>query len=138
MVAEKYAAYQREHHLPPGAGVLVHLVAPTGSWTASVGLPPGADENSHYRIASVSKTFTAAAITLLDQQGKLRIDDKLADMIPGTDTPYLAASPNYAIPRKGEITIRELLSHRAGVFDVFNDPIQKPPFNGIPYSAYVK
>ena len=138
MVAEKYAAYQREHHLPPGVGVLVHLVAPTGSWTASAGLPPGADENSHYRIASVSKTFTAAAIMLLDQQGKLRIDDKLADMIPGTDAPYLAASPNYAIPRKGEITICELLSHRAGVFDVFNDPIQKPPFNGIPYSAYVK
>lgn len=138
MVAGKYSAYQREHRLPPGAGVLVHLVAPTGRWTASAGLPPGADENSHYRIASVSKTFTAAAIMLLDQQGKLRINDRLTDLIPGTDAPYLAESPNYAIPRKGEITIRELLSHRAGVFDVFNDPIKKAPYNGRPYAEYVE
>ncbi len=138
MVAEKYAAYQSEHRLPAGAGVLVHLVTPDGSWTACAGLPAGADENWHYRIASVSKTFTAAAIMLLDQQGKLRIDDKLTDPIPGTDVPYLADSPNYAIPRKREITIRELLSHRAGVFDVFNDPVKKEPYDGHPHSEYVK
>ena len=138
MVSEKYEAYKGEHRLPPGAGVLVHLLAPNGSWTASAGLPAGADENTHYRIASVSKTFTAAAIMLLDQQGKLRIDDKLTDLIPGTDVPYLADSPNYAIPRKNEITIRELLSHRAGVFDVFNDPLEQSPYNGQPYAEYIE
>lgn len=89
MVTAKYAAYKATNNLslPDDAGVLVHLQTPTGTWTAKAGLPAGADQNWHYRIASVSKTFTAASILLLDQQGKLRIDDKLTDIIPGTTAP---------------------------------------------------
>ena len=134
MVAEKYAAYKATYGLPDGAGMLVYLETPRGNLAAAAGLPAGADETCHYRIASVSKTFTAASIMLLDQQGKLRIDDRLSDPIPGTDVPYLADSPNYAIPNKDRITIQQVLSHRAGIFDVFNNPV--PAGSEFPYAGY--
>jgi D-alanyl-D-alanine carboxypeptidase len=67
MLSEKYAAYKAEAGLPENAGILVHLETPEGTYTAAAGLPPEADETWHYRIASVSKTFTAASIMLLDQ-----------------------------------------------------------------------
>ena len=133
-VAEKYAAYKATYGLPEGAGILVYLDTPRGAIAAAAGLPTGADGTWHYRIASVSKTFTAASIMLLDQQGKLRIDDRLTDLIPGTDIPYLADSPNYAIPNKESITIRQVLSHRAGIFDVFNNPV--PEESAYPYAGY--
>ena len=140
MVAEKYEAYKALHGLPEGAGIMVYLQTPQGKATAASGLPETADETWHYRIASVSKTFTAASIMLLDQQGKIDIDDTLTDMIPGRDVPYLADSPNYTIPYKERITIRQVLSHRAGIFDVFNNPVPESseyPYAGQYYNYYV-
>ncbi len=140
MLAAKYAAYKIANNLPENAGVLVYLQSPEGNRLATAGLPAGADENWRYRIASVSKTFTAASIMLLDQQGKLNIDDTLTALIPNTTTPYLPDSPNYAIPYKDRITIKQLLSHRAGVFDVFNNPVPASgasPYAGKYYNTYV-
>jgi D-alanyl-D-alanine carboxypeptidase len=51
-----------------------------------------------YSIGSISKQFTAAAILLLQEQGKLSLDDKVARFIPD-------------LTRASEITIRQLLSH---------------------------
>lgn len=140
MVAERYAAYKAEARLPDGAGVIVHLQTPAGTVTASAGLPAGANERWHYRIASVSKTFTAASIMLLDQQGKIRIDDSIGSPIPGTDVPYVPESPAFAIPHRDRITIRQLLSHRAGLFDLFNNPVPEraaQPYAGKYYQSYV-
>lgn len=140
MVGARYGAYKEMYGLPEGAGVIVHLVTPRGDFTAVAGLPPGADESWRFRIASVSKTFTAASIMLLDQEGRLDIDDHVTDNIPGTDYPYLSNSPNYAIPDKERITIRHLLSHRAGIFDVFNNPVPESsaqPYAGNYYNYYI-
>lgn len=140
MVAAKFAAYTSAAKLPDNAGLLLHIVTPAGSWTATAGLPAGAGADWHYRVASVSKTFTAAAIMLLDQQGRLAIDDVVTAPIPGSSVPYLPNSPNYAIPHKGQITIRQLLSHRAGVFDLFNNPVPASssyPYAGKNYASYV-
>ena len=57
-----------------------------------------------YSIGSISKQFTAAAILLLQEQGKLSLDDKVAKFIPG-------------ITRANEVTIRQLLSHTSGYQD---------------------
>jgi D-alanyl-D-alanine carboxypeptidase len=57
-----------------------------------------------YSIGSISKQFTAAAILLLQEQGKLTLDDKVAKFIPD-------------LTRAGEITIRQLLSHTSGYQD---------------------
>jgi CubicO group peptidase (beta-lactamase class C family) len=60
--------------------------------------------DARYQIASISKQFTAAAILLLEDEGKLSLDDTVAKWIPG-------------ISGGDHITIRQLLSHTAGIQD---------------------
>ncbi len=138
MLDAKVEDYRAATPNPEGVGAIVFVAGPGGEWSASSGLSPGAGPDWHYRIASVSKTFTAAAIMLLDQQGKLRIDDKLTDLIPGTDVPYLPDSPGFAIPDKEHIRIRDLLAHRARIFDVFNTPLEGDSYQGLPYAEHIK
>ncbi len=58
-----------------------------------------------FNIASVSKQFTAAAITLLAQQGKLSLDDEVRKYIPEL--------PDFGTP----ITLRHLIHHTSGLRD---------------------
>lgn len=60
-----------------------------------------------FRIASHSKTFTATAIMILQEQGKLKLDDKIVE--------YLDWLNNHKDKRWQKVTIRQLLSHTAGV-----------------------
>src|SRR5881392_2450803 len=57
-----------------------------------------------YSIGSISKQFTATAILLLQEQGKLSLDEKVAKFIPN-------------LTRSKEVTIRQLLSHTSGYQD---------------------
>jgi D-alanyl-D-alanine carboxypeptidase len=57
-----------------------------------------------YAIGSISKQFTATAILLLQQEGKLSLDDPISKFIPG-------------LTRGNEVTIREILSHTSGYQD---------------------
>ena len=107
----------------------------------SSGLPEAYQQNIHFRGAGTTKTFTAAAILKLQEQGRLNIDDPVVANIPGTNEPYLPNTASYEIPFKESITIRQLLNHRAGVFDVSNTPILsnvKAPYAGENYIAYLK
>ena len=69
---------------------------------ANEGLPASAD--LPYQIASNSKQFTAMALILLRDEGKLSLDDTVAKYIPG-------------ITDGDKITIRQLLSHTSGLQD---------------------
>jgi D-alanyl-D-alanine carboxypeptidase len=114
-------------------GFFLQVNTPTGSNLVSTNIEPGVQPNSHFRIASITKTFTAAAIVLLQQEGKLVI----TDFIPA----YLPATPAYDIPYKNQITIKQLLQHRAGVFDVTNQNIPatvNQPYAGKRYGDYVR
>src|SRR5689334_2458877 len=57
-----------------------------------------------YQIASNSKQFTAMALLLLRDDGKLSLDDPVSKYLPG-------------ITEGDKITIRELLSHTSGLQD---------------------
>jgi len=57
-----------------------------------------------YAIGSVSKQFTAAAVLLLEEDGKLSLDDKVSNWFPD-------------LTRANEITLRQLLSMTAGYQD---------------------
>jgi CubicO group peptidase (beta-lactamase class C family) len=73
------------------------------------------------RIASASKTFTAAAILHLVEQGKLSLDDRFLNVL----TQYQL--PANADQRLGTITIRQLLQHSGGWDrDISGDPIGMP------------
>ena len=103
------------------SGISIYMITPKGEYFASTSGMDNASPDVHFRAASNTKTFTSAAIMLLQQEGKLNINDLITSKIPGTDQPYIPDTPEYHIPYKGEMTIKDLLSHRAGVFDVIND-----------------
>jgi CubicO group peptidase (beta-lactamase class C family) len=63
-----------------------------------------ARDEAPYQIASISKQFTAAAILLLKDEGKLSLDDTVSKYVPD-------------ITDGDKITIRQLLSHTAGLQD---------------------
>lgn len=65
------------------------------------------DENTLFGIASNSKAFTATALAMLIDSGKLNWDDKVTDYIPEFQMfdPYVTR----------EFTIRDLLTHRSGL-----------------------
>ncbi len=129
----------KELHGLPGGGMAVYLETPAGNYFASSGMATGVDQNNRFRIASNTKTFTASAIMLLYQQGKLDINDFIVSDIPGSSNPYVPDTPQYNIPNKASISIRHLLSHTAGVFDVTNDNIPgscSAPYAGQNYVEY--
>jgi len=97
----------------PGAAIAVarngRLVYSRGFGYADVQQKVPVQPNSLFRIASVSKPFTSAAVMLLVQQGKLRLDDHWY--------PVLRMSPlpgEHLDEGLKQITIRELLQHRGG------------------------
>jgi D-alanyl-D-alanine carboxypeptidase len=67
-----------------------------------------------YSIGSISKQFTAAAVLLLAEQGKLSLDDSVSRFVPN-------------LTRGNEVTIRELLSHTSGYQDYWPQDYV-PPF----------
>ncbi len=70
-----------------------------------------ASANTIYRLASITKQFTAAAILHLAEEGKLSLEDRISDYLPD-------------YPASGRrITIRHLLSHTSGLSDVAVFPI---------------
>jgi CubicO group peptidase (beta-lactamase class C family) len=93
----------------PGAGLLVIAdgkVAYLGARGVGdlQGMRP-IDGRTTFRLASVTKQFTAAAVMLLVRDGKLRYEDVLTDLFPGF--------PDYG---RG-ITVRHLLNHTSGLPD---------------------
>lgn len=86
--------------------------APGGFWRVPApdqlyNLPRGAfapDAGTLYELASVSKEFTAGAILLLQQDGKLSVTDPLSKYFPG-------------FPNGDTITLTYLLQHRSGLVD---------------------
>ena len=73
-----------------------------------------ANSNMRYSIGSISKQFTATAILMLQEEGKLSLDDKVAKYIPD-------------LTRADDVTIRELLSHTSGYQDFWpQDYVMEP------------
>ena len=63
-----------------------------------------AEPGTRYAVGSISKQFTVAALLLLQEEGKLSLDDKVAKFFPD-------------LTAANQITIRQLLSHTAGYED---------------------
>jgi CubicO group peptidase (beta-lactamase class C family) len=61
-----------------------------------------------FRIGSITKQFTAAAILKLQEEGRLNVNDKLSKYIPD-------------FPRGDEVALRELMNHTSGIHDYVPD-----------------
>jgi len=95
----------------PGIAVAIvkddKMIFAKGYGYASLATHKKVDENTLFGIASNSKAFTTAAIGILVDEGKIKLDDKVTDYIPEFKMfdPYVTA----------EFTIRDLLTHRSGL-----------------------
>jgi CubicO group peptidase (beta-lactamase class C family) len=102
----------------PSASVAIvrggEIVYTKGYGKARLDPPESAEPRMRYSIGSISKQFTAAAVLLLEQQGKLSLDDKVAKYLPD-------------LTRANEITIRMLLSHTSGYQDYWPEDYLMPP-----------
>ena len=93
----------------PGAAVLVlkdgHAVYQRGFGVTDLRTHHKIDEHTNFRLASLTKQFTAMAIMLLVHDGKLRYDQALTEIFP-------------EFPAYGKsITLREILNHTSGLLD---------------------
>ncbi|MFI5688264.1 serine hydrolase domain-containing protein [Streptomyces sp. NPDC051636] len=96
----------------PGAVVL--LRTPQGTFRATTGTtesgttkPPATGD--HFRIASNTKTMTAALIVLLAHDGRLRLSDPVSAYVPG-------------VPNGEHLTLAELLKMRSGLYNYTSAP----------------
>lgn len=106
----------------PGAAVLVledgRVAFERGYGVADLRTMRPIDERTNFRLASVTKQFTAAAVCLLVRDGKLSYDDSLTSVFP-------------EFPAYGRnITIRHLLQHTSGLPDYEN--LMAPPDPEVP------
>lgn len=78
-----------------------------GYGVREIGNPGKVDENTLFAVASNTKSFTATAISMLIDEGKLKLDDKVVDYLPWFRLydPYVTLN----------MTIRDLLCHRSGL-----------------------
>ena len=73
-----------------------------------------------FRTASITKTFTAALVLLLVEEGRLAIDDRLSTYLPGDLCERIHVYRGKAFG--SQISIAQLLRHRSGVFDYATNP----------------
>ena len=115
-----------EELLVPGAVVI--LSTPQGEFTVSYGtttlgatIPPRAD--THFRIASNTKTMTAAVIVQLAQEGRLDLDDPVSKYVSG-------------VPDGDQITIADLLKMRSGLYNYTDAPEISASLDGDPTKVW--
>lgn len=140
MIDSALSVYKEKVPNYPG-GIALKVIYGNESFFVASGMGTSVTGKVHFRAASCTKTFTATAILLLHQQGKLNINNHITDTIPGTSDTYIPDIPAYNIPNKSSITILDLLRHRAGVFDISNDVIPETvsapvPYKGMNYLTY--
>ena len=100
-------------------GVSAVVIATNGIWQGTSGLSDATNTNGvqpqmRFSIGSITKTFTAALIMQLAEEGKLSVDDPLSTWLP--DYPNITNT----------ITIRQLLSHTSGVYNFTENPAYWP------------
>ena len=95
----------------PGLAIAVvkdgHIVFARGYGRREVGKPAPVDTQTLFAIGSTTKAMTSASIGMLVDEGKLKWDDKVTKILPGFQLadPYVTR----------ELTVRDLLTHRAGL-----------------------
>ncbi|NQT17611.1 MAG: beta-lactamase family protein [Planctomycetes bacterium] len=112
-IPERMRGFVEEHQvagvvtLVARRGCVVHLEAV--GWANVEGEKP-MEKDSVFAIASMTKPVTATALMILQDEGKLSVDDPVAKYIPAFADVALASGP----PSRA-ITIRDLMTHTAGL-----------------------
>ena len=104
---DDYVEKQRQQLHLPGVSLAVvrdgRLIKSRGYGLANLELNVRATEDTVYEIGSNTKQFTAAAVMMLVEEGKINLDDKLTKYFPEAPESWSG------------ITVRHLLSHTSGI-----------------------
>ncbi len=98
----------------PGLAVAVmqrdEIAFAQGYGTRTLGTDEVVDKDTLFAVGSISKSFTATALAMLVDEGKLKWDDRVQQYLPwfAMHDPYVTR----------EITVRDLLTHRVGLRSV--------------------
>ncbi len=104
--------------LPPGEGISLRVEAEGHDLAWAQARGANVDPAQAVRIASITKTFVAAATLRLVDEDRLSLDAPIGPLLSGPLADVLRAD-GYDLTR---ITVRMLLSHTAGVFDYAEHP----------------
>lgn len=108
---DAYVEKAMQDHDVPGLAIAVvrndSLIYAKGFGVRRLGSPERVNENTLFAIGSASKSFTAAALAMLVDEGKVKWEDPATKYLPGFQMydPYVTR----------ELTVRDLLSHRSGL-----------------------
>src|SRR4030095_15330075 len=106
---DRYIASQMHRYKIPGMSVAivrngkVSILKSYGLANVELGVP--VKPETIFQSGSIGKQFTAAAIMILVQEGKLSLDDKISKYLSGTPDSWQ------------DITIKHLLTHTSGLGD---------------------
>jgi len=118
-----YVDSARKQFEVPGIAVAIvkdgKVVLEQGFGEKEVGKPGAVDAHTLFAIASNTKAFTAAALQILAERGKLKMDDRVIDHLP-----WFQMSDPYVTR---EMRIRDLLAHRSGLGLGAGDLLYWPP-----------
>lgn len=111
------AARLREQHIPGLALAVIRdgrVVKSRGYGLANIELGVPVTPDTVFQLGSIGKQFTATAILMLAEDGKLSLDDKITHYFPT------------GAPKWNAITIRRLLNHTSGLADYTDDKYIAP------------
>lgn len=104
---DDYIKVQMQRQHIPGLSLAVvkegKILKAQGYGVANVETATPATENTVYQLASVTKQFTATAIMMLVEEGKIHLDDKITNLLPDLPAAWDA------------VTVRHLLNHTSGI-----------------------
>lgn len=105
----------------PIPGVMIYVKkADEGEWTGASGFADveksvAMNKDFVFATGSIGKMYNAVAAMKLAEQGKLKLDDKIGE--------YLSDEIVSNIPNGKHITVRQLLSNTAGIYNYELDPV---------------
>ncbi len=105
-------------------GYAIYVNSPKGFFYTSLGQLKNSTYLTKYLTNKNNNSFIASSVLLLYQQKKLNLDSYITSLIPNSTEPYIPESAEYGIPYKNNITIRQLLQHRAGILIFFRELFQ--------------
>jgi CubicO group peptidase (beta-lactamase class C family) len=108
---DAYVEEVRKQFDVPGIAVAIvkdgQVVLERGYGVRELGQPDKVDAHTLFAIASNTKAFTSASLSILADEGKLKLDDRVIDHLP-----WFRMSDPYVTH---EMRIRDLLAHRSGL-----------------------
>jgi CubicO group peptidase (beta-lactamase class C family) len=120
-VADYIARLQKDWSIP-GVGLAIvedgRPVWVTGFGVREQNLPAAVDGDTMFGLASITKSFVAAAVMRMVEQGLVRLDDPVRMHLPG-----FRVADDYV---SNNVTIRDLLASRSGI-DSYADCLEEVP-----------